>query len=133
MRHLPEAYTAGSFEEMDLVMQDSYPAWQETLGALDLLRDARACAARSSKSEAEEWAKTDKNKRTAKEILSDVSVNRIWGYLGFAIENGSYLGPPQDRPSERYHREAVEAWNEAMAEENNGGDRNDKVVRVIFA
>lgn len=55
--------------------------------------------------------------RTAAELLSDVSVNRIWGYLDYAIENASYLGPSSERPSERHTRESKYDFARAMAED----------------
>lgn len=40
--------------------------------------------------------------RTAEELLADVSVDRIWGYLDYAVENGSHLGHRSERPSGRH-------------------------------
>ncbi|PVH97270.1 hypothetical protein DM02DRAFT_719922 [Periconia macrospinosa] len=113
----PEAYCHGSYEERALAVQNCYAAWQETAGALELLKDARSCAARNSENEVQTYLKHDRDGRTPEQMLSDLSVNRIWGYLEYAIHNGSYLGPPEDRPSERYYREA-----RALAEEE-GPDR----------
>ncbi|KAI0468291.1 hypothetical protein F4859DRAFT_506151 [Xylaria cf. heliscus] len=113
----PDAYSRGSWEEMALAMQNSYAAWWETEGVLDLLNDARACAARDSENEIEYLNEKRTQGRTAAEWLADVSVNRVWGYLDYAIENASYLGPWSERPSERHTRDNREAWERAEAEE----------------
>ncbi|KAI1075525.1 hypothetical protein F5B20DRAFT_585121 [Whalleya microplaca] len=107
----PEYYSRGSWEEMVLAMQHSYAAWWETEGVLDMLNDARACAARDSELEIDAWMKdeTARKGRTATELLDDLSVNRIWGYLDYAVENAAYLGPWSERPSEQHTRENREA------------------------
>lgn len=127
----PYSYTPGSWEEMALAMQYSYAAWWETEGVLDLLNDARACAARDSEDEIEDMLEVDARRscashRTAEQMLSDVSVNRIWGYLDWAVKNASYLGPWSDRPSERHTREIKEAWEEAVAEEAEEAEEEDE-------
>ncbi|KAM6520315.1 hypothetical protein FSOLCH5_005107 [Fusarium solani] len=116
----PAPYSMGSWEEMALAMQRSYASWWEMEGVLDLLNDARACAARDSEDEIDDMMEGEARRlgsRTAEEMLSDVSVNRIWGYLDWAVENASYLGPWSDRPSEQHTRENKETWAQAMAEE----------------
>ncbi|KAH7111193.1 hypothetical protein EDB81DRAFT_830658 [Dactylonectria macrodidyma] len=116
----PESYSMGSWEEMALAMQNSYAAWWETEGVLDLLNDARACAARDSEDEIDDMMGDEAqrpNSRTAEELLADVSVNRIWGYLDWAVENASYLGPWFERPSERRTCENRKAWASAIEEE----------------
>ncbi|KAH7155783.1 hypothetical protein B0J13DRAFT_469917 [Dactylonectria estremocensis] len=124
----PEAYSLGSWEEMALAMQNSYAAFWETEGVLDLLTDARACGARDSEDEIggmmdmEAERKEAGSRRTAEELLADVSVNRIWGYLDYAVENASYLGPWSERPSERHTRENRESWARAMEEEGESDD-----------
>ncbi|KAL6707006.1 hypothetical protein ACN47E_004956 [Coniothyrium glycines] len=117
LSHRPEMYSRGSYEEATLALQNAYAAWQGTVGALDLLKDARACAAKDSEDEVQDYLDDDVHGRTAQEMLSDLSINRVWGYLKDAIANGSYLGPPADRPSERWTREAKKAWDDAIAEE----------------
>ncbi|UPK97383.1 hypothetical protein LCI18_008318 [Fusarium solani-melongenae] len=122
----PAPYSMGSWEEMALAMQRSYASWWEMEGVLDLLNDARACAARDSENEIEDMMEGETRRfggRTAEEMLSDVSVNRIWGYLDWAVENASYLGPWSDRPSEQHTRENREAWAQAMAEDAEFGER----------
>ncbi|KAI1739877.1 hypothetical protein F4680DRAFT_126617 [Xylaria scruposa] len=115
----PRAYTRGSWEEMVLAMQSSYAAWWETEGVLDLLNDARACASRDSEIEFYDWMKDEPRRhgRMAAQGLADLGVNRVWGYLNFAAENASYLGPWSERPSERHTKEGLEAWARATAEE----------------
>ncbi|TPX12694.1 uncharacterized protein E0L32_000871 [Thyridium curvatum] len=119
----PEAYSMGSWEEMARAMQSSYAAFWETEGVLDLLNDARACAGRDSENEiddmmdGETFKSRPGSRRTKEELLADVSVNRIWGYLDYAVENASYLGPWSERPSERHTRENREAWANAIAED----------------
>ncbi|KAI0908026.1 hypothetical protein F4823DRAFT_600892 [Ustulina deusta] len=123
----PTSYTRGSWEEMVLAMQNSYAAWWEMEGVLDLLNDARACAAQDSECEIKDMMANERTRkgRTAAELLADVSVNRIWGYLDYAVENACYLGPWSERPSERYIRENRECWAKAEAEEAELDDFSD--------
>lgn len=97
-------------------------------GVLDLLNDARACAARDSEDEIEDMMEGEARRlgcRTAEEMLSDVSVNRIWGYLDYAVENVSYLDPWSERPSEQHTRKNKEGWAQAMAEEEESDEWAD--------
>ncbi|KAI0394856.1 hypothetical protein F5Y17DRAFT_231016 [Xylariaceae sp. FL0594] len=65
--------------------------------------------------------------RTFPELLADVSVNRIWGYLDWAIENATYFGPWSERPSERHTKANREAYEQAMREERElYGDTDDE-------
>ncbi|KAI0543448.1 hypothetical protein F4679DRAFT_110282 [Xylaria curta] len=123
----PRAYSRGSWEEMVLAMQNSYATWWETEGLLALLNDARACAARDSESEIDDWMEDEPNRhgRTAEQVLADLGVNRVWGYLNFAAENASYLGPWSERPSERRSEEILEAWAKTIAEEAELEDFSD--------
>ncbi|KAI1387669.1 uncharacterized protein F4822DRAFT_430415 [Hypoxylon trugodes] len=95
--------------------------------------DARMCAARDSEDEVKEWMEDPRARkgRTAAEFLSDVSLNRIWGYLEDAIEDASYLGPWPERPSEKRIKEDREFWAEAEeaeeAEEEEEAKFNDEV------
>ena len=134
----PEAYSRGFWEETALAMQNSYAAWWEIEGILDLLKDARECAARESMDEIADMMGSETFKlgpgshRTAEELLSDVSVNRIWGYLDYAVENASYLGPWSERPSERYTRELAEQMARAIAEDEDeigfyGSDEDSEI------
>ncbi|KAI1305123.1 hypothetical protein F5Y03DRAFT_356566 [Xylaria venustula] len=115
----PSAYTRGSWEEMALVMQNSYAAWWETEGVLDLLRDALVCAARDLQGLGFGVLR-DENERLVTERLADVGPNFdlyadwVWRYLYYAVENASYLGPWPERPSEKYTREGKE--NKARTE-----------------
>ncbi|KAI1199445.1 hypothetical protein F5X97DRAFT_121086 [Nemania serpens] len=124
----PEAYSRGSWEEMALAMQYSYAALWETEGVLDLLNDARACASRDLEDEIEEWMEDKKARqgRTAAEVLEDLGVNRIWGYLDYAVENASYLGDWSERPSERRTRQNREAWEQLLEEESDEAWSDDE-------
>ncbi|EHK19975.1 uncharacterized protein TRIVIDRAFT_47985 [Trichoderma virens Gv29-8] len=119
----PEAYSTGSWEEMAVALKNSYAVWWETEGVLSLLNDARACAARDSEDEIKDMIEGEKFKSgpgsypSAKELLEDVSVNRIWGYLDYAAENASYLGPWSERPSEQHTRANKESWARAEEED----------------
>lgn len=125
----PDLYSKGSWEEMVLAMRYSYATWWEMEGVLSLLKDARACAARDSDDEIENFMHVEKRKvrpsqrRTPEEMLEDVSVNRIWGYLDWAFENASYLGPWPERPSERHTREIREEV--ARMREEDGDEDSD--------
>ncbi|KKP06420.1 hypothetical protein THAR02_01471 [Trichoderma harzianum] len=132
----PEAYSRGSWEEMAFSLQHSYAAWWETEGVLDFLKDARMCAARDSEDEIEDIMGTETFKsssgpnRTADELLEDMSVNRIWGYLDYAAENACYLGPWSERPSEQHTRVSKENWARAEEEDDEewSGDEDEVVV-----
>lgn len=117
LTYKPDHYSPGSYEEAAMALQDSYPAWCETMGALEFMHDARACAAKDSEPEVQDFLDHVKDDRTPEEMLSDLSVNRIWGYIDYAIANGSYLGPREDRPSERWTRENRYSWDQALLDE----------------
>ncbi|CAH0055119.1 unnamed protein product [Clonostachys solani] len=99
-------YSPGSVEETDRAIQYSYATWWSTQGVLGLLESARDCAARASEGEIGELMAGDRfrkgagSHRTPEQVLWDVSVNRLWGYLDFAIMDATYLGPWEERPSE---------------------------------
>ncbi|KAJ9210657.1 hypothetical protein DTO166G4_7717 [Paecilomyces variotii] len=119
---IPEVTESGGCDEMAQAMQYSYATWWETEGILDLLNDARTCAARDAVDKIEDIMRSEKFKsrpgsdRTAEELLDDLSINRIWPYLYYAVQNASYLGPRSERPSERHTRESNEIWARAKAE-----------------
>ena len=105
-------YSMGSGEESALVMKQVYGAFYETEGVLGLLRDARACAAMESEDEIAGYMENERrrnpqNPRTPKEMLEDVSINRIWGYFDYAVENASHLGPWSERPSVLRYKEMM--------------------------
>ncbi|KAI1090236.1 hypothetical protein F5B19DRAFT_484715 [Rostrohypoxylon terebratum] len=112
----PNHYSKGSWEEMALAMQYSYATLWETAGVLDMLNDARACGERDSELEIDDWMENERARkgRTATELLHDLGINRIWGYLEYAVENASYLGPWSERSSEKHTRETREFAREAM-------------------
>ncbi|KAL7951491.1 hypothetical protein V8C42DRAFT_304227 [Trichoderma barbatum] len=99
----------------------------ETEGILALLNDARACAVRDSEPKIEDMTRGETfrsgvgSRRTAEELLQDVSLNLIWGYLDYAVEDTCYLGLWSERPSERYTRANRESWARA-AEENTASE-----------
>ncbi|KAK5625827.1 hypothetical protein RRF57_001543 [Xylaria bambusicola] len=114
----PDAYSHGSWQEAALAIQNTYAALWETEGVLDLLDAGRECAARDSETDIGHMMKNEKARqgRTAAEMLSDVSINRVWGYLKFAFMDSTWLGPWSERPSERMD-EARDSWETAMIDE----------------
>lgn len=104
----PEAYSPGSPEEMQLVLDYSYQAWWQTEGALELLENSRKNAEKDSADEIEDMMKSSSYQhdhgppRTAAEFLDDVSFNRIWGYLDWAVEDAASLA--SERPSDMHCR-----------------------------
>ncbi|OTA98504.1 hypothetical protein M426DRAFT_32844, partial [Hypoxylon sp. CI-4A] len=102
----PSSYTSDSPEESSTMLKYSYAAWWETEGVLDLLKNARVCAARDL--ENMDYEVTDENliRRgwTKEKFLARLSLSELWEYLGDAVENSSYLGPWSERPSERRSR-----------------------------
>ncbi|KAI8724278.1 MYND-type zinc finger protein samB [Fusarium sp. LHS14.1] len=112
----PERYSRGSWEEMALAMQNSYAAWWETEGILDLLNEARACAARSSGRDVETMVAQSSDSLEAEELLADLNVKQIWHHLDEAFKNTSYLGPWSERPSERHLRQREEILARYMLE-----------------
>jgi hypothetical protein len=110
----------GPWEEMALAMRHSYSTWWETEGVLDLLKDARACAAKDVEDQIEDW-KTFLARRgeflTTQQVLKRVAPLRTWFYLVLAVRNASYLGPSSERPSERYRRGTLESDTKAIAEQ----------------
>ncbi|KAK3312996.1 hypothetical protein B0H66DRAFT_569333 [Apodospora peruviana] len=116
----PESYSSGSWEEAALALQSCYAALWETEGVLPMLFDAKACAGADSEREIREiWMEDDRARkgRSFEQLLSDVSTNRVWGYLDYAVENAAWLGPSDERPSQKHTKENQKAWEEAIAEE----------------
>ncbi len=99
----PSSYSMGSTSEMQILLHHSYAAWWQTEGALELLRSARAIAAKDSEDEMEDersgsaFKRGEGSHRTKEELLEDVSINRIWGYLCWAVEDVGSLAAK--RPS----------------------------------
>ena len=118
---LPTHHSRGSFEEMQLLLQYSYPAWYQHEGVLELLQSAKAIAAKDSEGEIDDMmtSMTFKNNpgsdRKKEEMLDDVSRNRLWGYFSDAVDNAMSLS--EVPPSEVRRLEARAAWEEAEAEE----------------
>ncbi|KAJ3498137.1 hypothetical protein NLG97_g1361 [Lecanicillium saksenae] len=103
----PEEVWPGSFDEMIISMRYLYPPLRETAGVMELLKDARFCAARSSEDEIESIMNSKTFKlgvalsSDRKELFEDVGLKRIWEYVDCAVENACYLGPWSNRPSEQ--------------------------------
>jgi hypothetical protein len=86
-----------------------------------LLNDARACAARDSEDDVEDMMEAGRHE-TEEELLADISVVRMWGYLEWAAQNAAYLGPWTKRPSEDPNLMSKEVWMNAMLAENEWDD-----------
>ena len=121
LSEMPGAYSPGSFEEVQLVLQYSYPAWWEHKGVLDLLESARTIAGLDSESEIVDMmeSKTFKTQpgsaRSKEELLADVSRNRMWGYFDDAVADAYYLG--KVKPSQVNRERAHAAYLQAMEDE----------------
>ena len=106
---IPETMSAGSTDEMQILLQHSFPAWWETAGAFELLRDSTKIAALDSESEIDGMMRSstfksgEDSRRTKEELLKDVSLNRIWGYIDLAVRDAGSLSA--ERPSEVDRRE----------------------------
>lgn len=106
---IPEAYSSGSVEEMQLVLQHSFTAWWQTEGVLELLQDAMKNAGKDSEDEMEDMMSSSTfnsnpgASRTKAELLRAVSINRIWGYLDWAVEDAGSLSA--ERPSDAHVRD----------------------------
>ncbi|EPE05901.1 zinc finger domain-containing mynd-type [Ophiostoma piceae UAMH 11346] len=125
----PTPYSKGSWEQSVTVVKQVYGAFYETEGVLELLHDARACAAMESEVEIPDFMKGERrrnpqNPRTPEEMLKDVSINRIWGYLDYAVENASYLGTWSERPSVQHYK-ATLAQLAAYEDEDDEDDEAD--------
>ncbi len=115
----PEAYSRGSWQEAALAIRNSYAALWETEGVLDLLNAGRACAARDSAPEISEWMEDEKVRqgRTVEEMLSDVSINRVWGSFKFAFMDSTWLGPGSGRYCAGTIQEPRDSWETAILDE----------------
>ncbi|EXJ96377.1 hypothetical protein A1O1_01503 [Capronia coronata CBS 617.96] len=117
----PESYSAGSFEEMLLLLHSSYAAWWQHEGVLELLQSAKSIPAKDSEEEIEGMMDTftfrnnPGSDRSKEELLDDVSRNRLWGYFSDAVEDAMSLS--ETRPSEVKRLEAKAAWEAEEAEE----------------
>lgn len=104
---------------MQLVLDYSYQAWWQTQGILELLENARKNAKKDSADEIDDDMMEDLDlkgdPRTAAELLDDMSFNRIWGYLDWAVEDAASLA--SERPSDVHRRINREIWEAAVKEE----------------
>ncbi|KAH7408089.1 hypothetical protein DE146DRAFT_361917 [Phaeosphaeria sp. MPI-PUGE-AT-0046c] len=124
----PQMYSPGSPEEMQLVLDYGYAAWWQTQGALEMLENARKVAEKDSADEIEGMMESSKQKhghsdaRTAAEFLDDVSLNRIWGYVDWAVEDTGSLAA--ERPSD-VHIRTLQELCKAFREEDEGFDDSE--------
>ncbi|CAH0058100.1 unnamed protein product [Clonostachys solani] len=100
-----------SYGEREAVMaRRSYPAWRGTEGVLQLLDNAGACAMKTPVMNLKGMLYSYRDKlgqrysRSAAEQLKYEILEVIWDYLPWAVEDATYLGPPAERPSERYRK-----------------------------
>lgn len=94
LSQLPSAYSIGSPEEMMLAVRHWYAAFWETAGVLDLLVDARACAARDSHEEIERLLRKSRHSHTIEELRDTVGLKHLWKFLDRAVEDAISLCPP---------------------------------------
>ncbi|KAJ2977709.1 hypothetical protein NQ176_g4221 [Zarea fungicola] len=94
LSQLPSAYSMGSPEEMILAMRNWYAAFWETAGVLDLLVDARACAARDAHDEIEKLLRKSCYSHTIEEVRETVGLKHLWGFLDRAVEDAISLRRP---------------------------------------
>lgn len=135
----PKEFLMEDWEQMVLVMQTSYPEFWDTEGVLDLLTDARACAAQAiSEDELEGLMEHEADHELpercqgAEQMLRTESEKRMWEYLDSAVANASYLGPWSKRPSVRRARETKEAYQRALLDENEEDWESDEDSLLEF-
>ncbi|KAJ9664506.1 hypothetical protein H2198_000157 [Neophaeococcomyces mojaviensis] len=102
----PQMYSPGSVEEVQLALQYGIAAWWQTEGVLELLLSATVCAGKDSVDEiagmmrSSTFKKNPGSSRGREELLEDVSINRMWGYLDWAVEDAGSLAA--ERPSDQH-------------------------------
>lgn len=105
---LPESYGIGSYEHAILTLQQNFSSMWETAGVFEIIKDARTCAANITAPGIGKLQQhlIDHNgpdpHRSPAQLLKDVSLNRMWEFLDWAVQNASYPGRWSERPSERY-------------------------------
>lgn len=123
---IPETMTMGSTNEMQILLQHSFPAWWQIEGALELLRASTKIASLDSESEIDDMMRSSTFKReqgsgrTREELLRDVSLNRIWGYIDDAVRDAGSLAA--ERPSEVRRRETRAMLAELSDDEDDLSD-----------
>jgi hypothetical protein len=126
----PESYSPGSAEEMQLVLDYGYQAFWQTKGALELLENARKNAEKDSADEIDDERMEDLSlegdSRTAAELLDDISLNRIWGYFDWAVEDAVSLA--SERPSDMHTRTNREIWKAAVKEDEDDSEDDSEEV-----
>lgn len=116
LTEIPETVSMGSAEEMQILLQHSFPAWAQTEGPLELLRASTKTAALDSDCEidgmmrSKSFKREEGSGRTREELLRDVSLNRIWAYIDDAVRDASSLSA--ERPSEVRRRETQAMMDE---------------------
>jgi hypothetical protein len=110
------------WEAASVMAYNTDAAWCEAEGVLDLLRCARACAAEGSGDEIREklergvFGPYEGSQQRFNEVIACVSVDRIWAYLDWVVEDASYLRPRSERPSVKHLRDARRARANAKAD-----------------
>jgi len=117
----PAMCSPDSIEEMQLALQYCYAAWWQMEGVLELLQSARTIAGKDSAGEIDDMMGTATfhsnpgSSRTKEELLEDVSLNRLWGYLDWAVEDAGSLDAA--RPSE-VHMQRLRALADSEDEDD---------------
>lgn len=101
------SYSFGSIAEVGNVLYRAFSAWRETEGALEFLHSARDIAKKDCADEAFEHSYGPD--RTVEGVLRDVSLNRVWQYFNWAVEE--YAALPLWEKSEHFEKESYEAWS----------------------
>jgi hypothetical protein len=95
----PGYHSPGSPEEAKLLLHYSYIAWWQHEGVLELLQSAKSIVGKDSKDKiAAIRFMNPGSHRSKKELLSEVSQNRLWGYLEDAVADAMSLN--ENRPSD---------------------------------
>ena len=125
---IPETMSRGSTDEMQILLQHSFATWWQTEGALELLRASTKIAALDSESEIDgmmrssTFKKGEGSRRTKEELLRDVSLNRIWGYIDDAVRDAGSLSA--ERPLE-VHRRETQAMMDELSDTDDEEDSDD--------
>ena len=101
LSYRPEAYSHGSYEYMVLAMHQAYASWWETEGALGLLQNACLCAWKDNW----DYYLVHRHSPTGSQDMESIGFGKVFDVLELVVKDNSYLGPPDDRPSQHYTRE----------------------------
>ncbi|KIW62238.1 hypothetical protein PV04_10433 [Phialophora macrospora] len=125
----PGYYSPGSPEEVQLLLHYSYTAWWQHEGVLELLQSAKSIAGKDSEDEIEDMMEgtTFRNNpgsdRTKEELLDDVSRNRLWAYIDYAVADAMSLS--ENRPSDVKMLQTRQRNRELLAEEYEDEDEDE--------